>query len=304
MKIHAIGILMVATLLVPAHVYAQRSGERAAEIRQLHILATENYDLADFAGARDQLLAAIEKAKQGNLEKDVLNARTHLMLGAIYLIGGNDEAKAIEHFKVALEIAPAIEPEPPLDTKAVKAALAKADAELHPVITCETLRGIDHQPVAQADQGLPVFVVFKAGPELRQGTAHLSYRTQDVADYVELDMKPRGECEYFGKIPAEAVQGTTVHYFVAMKKDDGRYIAMRGNAKSPYPINVEKTAKSPPDPKAETKDEVPNELNLGGPPKRGAGCAGCSAGNTSRGSWPAAWLALIGLAWLRRRKRA
>jgi hypothetical protein len=305
MKRYTMSLAMIAVLLVTALAHGQRSGAAAAEIRQLHILAMENYDLADYASARDQLLSAIAKAREGKLEKELLNARSHLMLGAIYIIGGGDQAKALEHFKIALEIAPAMQPEPPLDTEAVKAALARADAELNPVITCQTLRGIDHQQVAQADEGQSVKIVFRAGPELRKGTAHLSYRTQEARDFVELDMSPQGDCEYTGEIPAEAVSGTTVHYFVSMKKDDGRYIAMRGNHKSPYPINVVEAVELLPDPAKETKDEVPDELGLGGKPKpRGAGCAGCGVAGNGPGSRGLALLALACTAWLTRRRRA
>lgn len=289
-------LLMATLLFLPSLVQAQSSGAMAAEIRKHHILAVENYDLADYASARDELLAAIEKAKQGGLDKDLVNAKTHVMLGAIYLIGMRNEPKAMEHFKVALQIAPVIQAEPPLDTEAVKSALARADAEVHPVITCKNMRGIDHQQVAQADSGLPVKVMFKAGPELRKGTAHLSYRTESATDFVEVDMAPQGECEYAGEIPADAVTGQVIHYFVAMKKDDGRYIAMRGNHKSPYPINVITTAKSPLEPEKTAREEVPDELLLGQPKRRGAGCAGCAAGLGAQGG--PGTLGLVLVAWI------
>lgn len=302
MKRYTTGLSMVAVLLVAALAHGQRSGAAAAEIRQLHILAMENYDLADYASARDQLLSAVAKAREGNIEKELLNARTHLMLGAIYVLGAGDQAKAMEHFKIALTIAPAIQPEPPFDTEAVKAAMARADAELNPVITCETLRGIDHQQVAQVDEGQPVKVVFRAGPELRKGTAHLSYRTEEARDFVDVDMSAQGDCEYVGEIPADAVSGTTLHYFVSMKKDDGRYIAMRGNQKSPYPINVIDVAEPLPDPTKETRDEVPDELNLGKPKPRGAGCAGCGVAGQG-GPGGLALLVLVCAACLGRRRR-
>jgi hypothetical protein len=199
-----------------------------------------------------------------------------------------------------------IQPEPPLDTDAVKAALARADAELNPVITCETLRGIDHQQVSQADEGKPVQIVFRAGPELRKGTAHLSYRPQEARDFVEVNMSAQGDCEYAGEIPGDAVSGTTVHYFVSMKKDDGRYIAMRGNQKTPYPISVIEAVELLPDPAKETRDEVPDELSLGKPKPRGAGCGGCSASAPDQGDRGLALLALACAAWftLARRRRA
>lgn len=290
MKEQVLGALVVA-LLLPPEAHGQATGDAAASIRRHHRLAREHCDIADYAGARAQLRAALEEAEAVNLEPHPLTARTHVMLGATYILGAGDRAKAIEHFKIALEMDPDVDVPAPLDTEQVKAALARADAELHPRVSCESLRGIDHNQVTRAHAGRAVEVVFKAGPELRSGTAHLSFRPQEAPDFVEVPMSPRGECEYVGQIPADAVRGEVMHYFVSIRKDDGRYLAMRGTPESPYTIVVLEAASAPPGAASETEAEIPDGLVSSTPP-RGAGCAGCAAGSENTGTWSLVFLLL------------
>lgn len=297
------GFLALAAALVPATSFAQSKGAVSAEIRSTHTLVLENYDLGDYVGARDQLLAAIAKAEKAELGQELVNVKSHAMLAGVYLLGFRDEAKAIEHFKVVLKIAPGYELEKPFDTDPVKQAMAKADAIINPVITCENLRGIDHKQVLQAREGEPINIAFKGGVKLRKGTAHVHYRAPRGSRYVELNLQARGKCEYAGEIPAEAVTGEQLYYFVSMKKkDDGRFIAMRGNAKSPYPIQIQRTAAKEPEVEAKTRAEVPDELDFSRPKPRGGGCAGCVAGtrdsDVGSGLLGLAVLAFIG--WRRR----
>ncbi len=296
-------LLLVVALLVPTLAPAQGSGAAAAKMRQIHILAMENYDLGDYKAARDQLLSALDIAKKGKLEKEMVTAKTHLLLAGIYMLGFRDEAKAIEQYKGALTIAPGIKLEPPFDSEPLKKALAKADYELNPIITCDNLMGIEHKQVTRADEGLPVKVTFKAGPELREGTAHLSFRGNEEEEFTELDMKRAGKCGYIGRIPGTAVSGEMLHYFVSMKKKDGRLIAMRGNKKSPFPIMVVKSAKSPTTQNLETeaKDENPDELF--GNKHRGGTCAGCATGLGTTGDLGLLALVVGTIAVFRRRKK-
>lgn len=302
-----VGVVLVATVFATiyssGYSYAQNKSAVAAKIRQTHALVLENLDLADYAGARAQLEKAVAEAEAAGLAEEMVNAKSHAMLGGVYVIGFRDQAKAIEHFKKTLAIAPAYQLEPPLDTDAIKAALAKADAELNPVITCETLRGIDHKQVTQAKEGEPVTVTFKAGLELKSGTAHIHYRAQNASQFKEAAMTPQGQCDYQGQIPGDEVTGELMYYFVSMRKDDGRFIAMRGNQKSPYPIQVQRAAPKVQELEAETRRENPDELLLGRRDKKGGGCAGCAA--TGHPGQDSAWLvlAVLGALTLGRRRR-
>ena len=297
-------ILVLATIVHAADASAQSKGKVAAEIRQTQSLVLENIDLGDYVGARDQLLEAKTKAEKAELAGEMVNAKTHAMLAAVYVLGFRDEATAIEHFKVVLGIAPGYELEAPLNGEPVKQAMAKADAILNPVITCESLRGLDHKQVLTAKEGEPVKIAFKAGPKLLGGTAHVHYRAPTARKYLELDLQLTDKCDYVGEIPAEAVDGILLYYFVSMrKKDDGRFTAMRGNAKSPYPIQIERTVAKVPAAEAKTRNEVPDELDFGGNNKpKGGGCAGCTTGGEGGPALPASLLLLVvGALTLRRR---
>lgn len=296
-----VGFLVVAALCWSAPSHAQNKSATAAQIRQTQALVLENYDLGDYEGAKKQLLNAIVKAEQVGIDGDLVNAKSHAMLAGVYLLGFRDEPKAIEHFKVVLGIAPGYELQPPFHTEPVKRAMAKADAILNPVITCESLRGIDHKQISRADEGSPIAISFKAGPKLRNGSAQVFYRTKTGREYAEVELRSRGQCEYAGEIPGTAVTGELMYYFVSMrKKDDGRFIAMRGNHKSPYPITVAKKVVKAKVLERQTKNEVPDELNFGTNNKpKGGGCAGCAG--TSPSGFGATLLLFGGLALVRRR---
>ena len=302
----ALGFVVIAALCSPAPGYGQSKGAISAEIRQTHTLVLENYDLGDYVGARDQLLAAIAKAEKAELAGELVNAKSHAMLAGIYLLGFRDKDQAIEHFKVVLQIAPGYELEAPFNTEPVKRAMAAADAILNPVITCENLLGIEHKQILQAKENQPIRVAFKGGVKLRGGTAHVHYRTPKGAEYKEMDLAPQGKCEYVGEIPADAVTGEQLYYFVSMKKkDDGRFIAMRGNAKSPYPIQILRTVAKVAEVEAKTRNEVPDELDLRRKSRRGGSCAGCAAGTGDGGAGSGLLaFALAGLLLARRRRCA
>lgn len=303
LRFPAIGYAVVLALLWPTLAAAQSKGAISAEIRKTQSLVLENYDLGDYVGARDQLLSAITKAGKADLDDEMVNAKSHAMLAAVYLLGFRDEAKAIEHFKVVLTIAPGFELEKPFNSDAVKQVMAKADAILNPVITCDNLRGIDHKQVLQAKEGEPIAIAFKGGVKLRGGTAHVHYRAPKGGQYVEQALQLRGQCEYIGQIPADVVAGEQLYYFVSMKKkNDGRFIAMRGNAKSPYPIQILRTAAKEPEVEAKTRNEVPDELDFGRKTKKGGGCAGCASGPTQGDCGALLLLAGLGLLAVRRRR--
>lgn len=244
-------------------------------------MAMENYDLADYQAAAGLLVQALDKAREAKMDKEILVARTHLLLGSVYINGMGDEARAVQEFVRALEIAPGITLEPLVDTAEARAALKKADIVLHPVVTCSNMRGIDHQQVTRADSGVALEIAFKVGAEVRsyKPTAELNYQI-DEGTFTALEMTPRGDCEYAVQIPAESVSGESIQYYLSMKKPDGKTIAMRGNPRSPFLINVVQTERSPTVEVVEAKEEVPDELGFGSskPKPRGAGCAGCAAG--------------------------
>src|SRR3569623_2574544 len=66
--------------------------------------AMDDYDTADFDSAKKSLLDAEKSGKRAGLENHPVMARTYIHLGAVYLLGFKDKAKAQHYFEKALDI--------------------------------------------------------------------------------------------------------------------------------------------------------------------------------------------------------
>jgi MYXO-CTERM domain-containing protein len=107
-------------------------------------------------------------------------------------------------------------------------------------------------------------------------------------------MQKTGDCEWTGTIPAEAVKGATLRYYVVAKTQDGRPAAAKGNPRTPFVMAVALTEESPPE--APPRDEVPENL-FGNQNKPGkSGCAGCRAQGGGPGLPGLLLFALVALA--------
>jgi hypothetical protein len=71
---------------------------------QLNKKAMDDYDTADFDAAKKSLLDAEKLGKRAGLETHPVMARTYIHLGAVYLLGYKDKAKAQHYFEKALDI--------------------------------------------------------------------------------------------------------------------------------------------------------------------------------------------------------
>ena len=91
---------------------------------QLNKKAMDDYDTADFDSAKKSLLDAEKSGKRAGLENHPVMARTYIHLGAVYLLGFKDKAKAQHYFEKALDIQGDIKLDRNLTSGTVKDAFA------------------------------------------------------------------------------------------------------------------------------------------------------------------------------------
>jgi hypothetical protein len=93
---------------------------------QLNKKALEDYDTLEWDSAKKRLLDALVAGKKAGLDNHPVMARTYVHLGAVYLTGFKDRAKAMQSFSRALEIDPTIQLSKGIETADVTAAFAEA----------------------------------------------------------------------------------------------------------------------------------------------------------------------------------
>ena len=107
-------------------------GRRAIEIVELNKQALLSYEAKDFETARDLLTKALKEAKAAGLEDDKMTARTYLHLGAVYWVGFQDQAVALQNFSLAKRIRPDIQLTPSIETADLKSVFDMATVEAEP----------------------------------------------------------------------------------------------------------------------------------------------------------------------------
>ena len=100
------------------------------EIKRLNKQALDAYDNLNFDQSKGFLEQALAQADSSGLAKDGLAARTHLNLGLVMIAGFQRHDEAVEQFKMALHIQPAITPTPGLFNPEVQAAFDEAKASV------------------------------------------------------------------------------------------------------------------------------------------------------------------------------
>jgi hypothetical protein len=126
-------IALVSLSLACAGAVVLPSGRALAEdqaavdkLVQLNKKALEDYDTLEWDSAKKRLLDALVAGKKAGLDNHPVMARTYVHLGAVYLTGFKDRAKAMQSFARALEIDPTIQLSKGIETADVTAAFAEA----------------------------------------------------------------------------------------------------------------------------------------------------------------------------------
>jgi hypothetical protein len=219
--------------------------------------AMENYDLMEYEDAKRLLNEAISLAKRKRMGDHILVAHLYLHLGIVLFSGFQDVEGARVAFIDAISINPKIQVNPAYRTGELEKLVEEARAELagssgssgssdpdpeppavDDGVDCDALVGISHQLVDSADSGEDKSISAYVSPELEAAKISLNYRTQGKTEFNEVAMKKRGACGYAGVVPAAAMQGEVIHYYIGVYNGGGKLIAKKGSAASPNIIEL------------------------------------------------------------------
>jgi hypothetical protein len=235
------GTRAVATLIAgivwcmaaPAH--ADPKSEVIAKTRA----AMSSYDSMDYEAARKLLNQALAIAKRAKLDKDPIVARVYLDLGIAQLAGSDLEAA-----KVAFLSAAQIDPKITIDAAYKSAELVKMLEEAKaaagdpgdaPDVSaeCASARGLQHGAIESGRAGSAQPIDVTIGSELAPAKVIVMFRPEGAIDFTEARLSRQAGCHFVGAIPASAMHGALVHYYIAAYDANNKVLAAKGSSGAP-----------------------------------------------------------------------
>jgi hypothetical protein len=152
-------------------------------------------------------------------------------------------AERVKLLKQAVEAeeAPATAPPPVEPAKPVKETPAPPPPKKEEPPAKSKVKEFTHSAVEEAPPGLPLDVVAEI-PDRAEWRLTLFFRKADQDEFQSTKMKPR-YTEHVGRIPADLMAGSSVHYYIEVKDSSGKPVASSGRASSPNIVFVEPNAK-------------------------------------------------------------
>lgn len=316
--------LLSAWLVAVAALWAPPAwaGPRADVQRRLSG-AMESYDLLEYEAARKLLLAALELAKEGGLGDDPLTARVHLALGIVYFAGLQDKPAAKRSFVEALTIDPQVALDPAYKTadmsalleslreKVARSAPPPREPRAAGEVDCLTLSGLRHRAIESAARGAPLRITAALGGDIEAQRVSVFYRAVRATEFQEARLSRERDCVYVGAIPAAALNGELLYYYIAALNKAGLVVASSGAAGAPHLLELTGAAveprrpppqeRVPPPPAEEVEAERPRSDPPAGAgelraPARGEGGLGTTVSPSRATSRPSRFSVALGAA--------
>jgi hypothetical protein len=240
-------VAVVCLLCVVKVARAEAGAETEKQVARMNKRAMEDYDALEFESARKTLVDAVALLRSAGLDEAPIAAKTYLNLGIIFISGFKDKNRGVQQLVAALRINPNLKLDPALATpeldEAFVAAQKQATKEGRPPAEtakppAEEVKGLQHQPIEEAKPGAPITVKADLGADSGATKVILFYRSSGQEDFVAVPMKASGGTGYAGVIPAEAVAGRTLQYYLEARDARGRATFGSGSAPNPYLITI------------------------------------------------------------------
>lgn len=221
-----------------APVRADPRSDIVAKTRQ----AMASYDAMDYEAARRLLNQALAIAKRAKLDRDPVVARVYLDLGIAQLAASDPEAAKVA-FLSAAQIDPKITIDPAYKSAELvrmldDARAAAGDSGEPASDDCRSIRGIQHAPVEGARRGVAQPIEVLIGGDVSPARVVAMYRPEGAIDFTELRLARQGGCRYTGTIPAAAMHGALVHYYIAAYDANNKVLTAKGSSGSPNVLEL------------------------------------------------------------------
>ena len=227
------------------------SQEAVGKVMRLNREARQFYDAMEFALAEKNLTKALEIGEAAALGNHVVMAGTHGNLGVLYATGIKDDAKALEHFKKALELRPEYVPSKELSSPEVKELFQQARSEMQapgPAVPNPP----DTPPGSEGKLQCPVASVAKAGMSLKLrcvadsavGAAEVTVYFRTEAGSTIHSRKMTTEASLDGSpswttlLPGEIIAGDQLSLYFEARNKSGDVVGAVGSADDPTQVGI------------------------------------------------------------------
>jgi len=235
------------------------------DIQQKIKEAMESYDLLEYEDAKKALNSALSMAKRAHLDNAPIAAQIHLRMGIILGAGLNDTDGAKREFAAAAKLDPNVDIDAAYKTKDLEKLLEAAKAGAgggggggggdvdtggggggdvdtggggDEQVDCKTVHGLQHTIIDSAKGGAALSLVAYLGRDVKPAKVSIMYRAKGAVEFKELKMTQSAGCRYSGEIPAKAMRGDLLHYYIAAYNGAGKVIASKGSSGSPNIVEV------------------------------------------------------------------
>ena len=82
-------------------------------------------------------------------------------------------------------------------------------------VDCATVQGLQHTIIDTSKAGAALPIEALVGADVDSVKVVVMYRPEGATEFTEVKLKKEGECKYTGAIPASAMKGSLLHYYVA-----------------------------------------------------------------------------------------
>jgi hypothetical protein len=246
--------------------------------------AMSSYDMMEYDAAKKLLGQALAIAKKANLEKDPSAAKVYLYLGLAAFAGGDQDGAKVA-LTAAVQIDAKIQIPPEYRQPALVKLLDQVRVEVggagagptppagSPGVDCAAVTGVEHTILDTGKTNVTTQIDAFVGSDVAPAKVSVLYRPEGATGFIETRLSKQGECKYTGSIPASAMKGTVLHYYVAAYDANNKVIAGKGSSGSP---NIMELTAGPP---GKPDEEDP----INGKKKKAAG-GGNSGGAVSGGA--------------------
>jgi Tetratricopeptide repeat len=230
--------VILGAICLAAPVHADPRSDIAAKARA----AMASYDAMDYDTARKLLNQALAIAKRAKLDRDPIVARVYLDLGIAQLASSDQEAAKVA-FLSAAQIDPKIAIDPAYKSAELvrmldDARAAAGDTGGDAGDECRSLRGIQHAAIEGARRGVAQPIEALIGGDVSPVRVVVMYRPEGAIDFTEARLSRQSGCRFAGTIPAAAMHGAVVHYYIAAYDANNKVLVAKGSSGSPNVLEL------------------------------------------------------------------
>lgn len=289
----AVVIALAAAVLAPS---TARAEDVDKQVQKMNKRAMDDYDSLEFESSRRTLQDAVQMLRANGLDETPLAAKTYANLGMVYINGFKDRNRGQQQFVNALKIQPDYKLDPAVATPELDEAFQAAQKQLAklggkgkpkpatpppapkpvtpppvekppetpppttPPTPAEEVHGLVHTPVDESRPNAPIPVRAKLGSDVGATRVFVFFRGSGQEDFLSVPMKNTGGAEWVGVIPADAVTGKSIQYYLEARDARGRAVVNAGSGPSPFVVVISATAAAPSNvPEVDVEDPLMKE---------------------------------------------